>query len=350
MLQPYKNKTIASTRKISSGMIALLTNILFLLSSAQSMEYVVAPVIGATMKPYVNQALEAVQAWVETYPKTFENEFNEAVCGIDRGKLRQIITTSLSEFDKQVERCKKIKGGKGPVNYNIAVFANLGQGALTHLQKYELVLIMLDFIDHSKTLLDAKWKEAGKDLTETYDPRFLGETHAEQFSMSQQETTIKAQKIIHSWKMNLLAALHEKYFYKCEGGWLDRGARSYVRHHKRGNDWGIKATLLGTVSVPKRSDILNPFSLDDGSLEATLVRECNAVYDPTVKLIRAGLETQIGPDKLDYVARLKDLFKVLFPNEIPQSTDGLKKPQFLLDYIEFLRQQQAEKQKTEANE
>jgi hypothetical protein len=349
MLQSYKNKTIVSKKKFSSGRIILpkiLFFSVFLFTFLQSMEYVVAPVIGATVKPYMSQVLASAHTWATNYPKTFDNEFNEAVCGIKRDKLEQLMAQSLGEFEKQVNACREIVGNNTSIDFSLSIFESLAQSALMQLQKYELALLTLDFVEQAKIVLDDKIEELSKTLTTSYDPRRVGGNNAQELEEARSKNVKEAQEIIRILKMNLCRALYDKYQYDCEGGVLDRLGRSFGRHHERKNFWGLVPNIWGKVPVPLWCNMVNSFPEDNLSVGAQVVRKCKAVYGPSVDLIRARLETQIGLDNLDYVARLKDQFKVLFPGKKFRSTDDLDKPQFLLDYIEFLKRQHAEKQKS----
>ncbi len=351
MLQLDKNKTVVSRKKTNRGMGVLLKNTLFslfTLSWGQSMEYVVSPLVGATVTPYMSQAVTAVQTWLQENSKTFDNEFNEAMCGINRDKLKRIITPSLREFEKQLEACTQSRGKDIQIDFTQPIYATLAQSALVQLQRYELALIHLDFIEHTKDILDEETAELSKPLIVPYNPRRVGGINAQELEGMRIKDIKDAQKIIYTMKMNLCSALYDKYQYKCEGGFLDRFGRSFDRHHERAKFWNIQPTLVGKVSVPKWVDIVNPFLDNDESLGAQSVRKCRAIYEVTVDLIRARLETQIGLNKLDYIAQLKEQFKNLFQDERYQLTETLQKPKFLQDYIEFLRQQAAEKQ--ESNE
>ncbi|MBW8310363.1 MAG: hypothetical protein K0M45_12145 [Candidatus Paracaedibacteraceae bacterium] len=348
MLQLDKNKTIVSKKKFNREMVVLSKSTLFylfLLASSHAMDYVVSPLVGATVTPYMSQAVSAAQTWLQENSKTFDNEFNEAVCGINRDKLKRIITPSLKEFEKQLKACTQIWGNDIPIDFTQPIYATLAQSALVQLQRYELALIHLDFIEHTKDILEEKTAELSKPLIVPYDPRRVGGINAQELEGMRIKDIKDAQKIIYTMKMNLCSALYDRYQYKCEGGFLDRFGRSFDRHHERAKFWNIQSNLVGKVSVPKWADIVNPFLDNDESLGAQSVRKCRTIYEVTVDLIRARLETQIGLDKLDYITQLKEQFKNLFRDERHQLTETLQKPKFLQDYIEFLRGQAAEKQK-----
>lgn len=311
--------------------------ILLYTSSIQAMEFV-TPIIGATVTSTVSNTLSSIRYWLQEYPKTFDNEFNEAACGIERDRLRRITEKSFEEIKKNAVSYQKELGTDNPINFNDPTFVELGQISLRHFQKYELAIITLDYIEQTKRLLDNTLLRLNNSLIQPHSARVYGESKSKQLDFSRQETVMKAVKVVSTWKMNLLAALNQKYPYVCEGGVKDRWQRSSYRHRERGKYWQIEPDWLGYVSIPKLDlEIENPFK-DEGesSTAGALVNACNDAYQSTIGLLFMHLEKQIGMDKFKYVTTLREQFCKIFPEEIPAEA-AINKPDILTQYIEFIQ-------------
>lgn len=330
--------SILSYRLCQQGLLSITA--LFILSQEVKALEQVAAVVNTT--GYLAEAMGTLKKWLNECPKTYENEFNEAVCGIGRDKLRRITENALDEISKHADSFSQ------KMEYNIAadfkdeLSRELAQAALKHVQKYELAITTLDFIEYTKKQLDETMDRLKSTLDQPYSARAIGEIKAKQLDAAWQEDVKKACDTVLVWKKNLLAALHQKYSYTCEGGIGDRWGRSFNRHKERGKYWGIEPNLWrgGAVEVPKINlSIENPFSDTDDSMVAQQVRNCHAAYKDTLDIIRQPLEDQIGTDKLNYVALLQQRFKELFPSKASRPLDLDNKPKLLAAYLAFLKQE-----------
>lgn len=324
------------------------------IGSSGAVEYVV-PVVGSTFSSattgYVSGVVYSVGDWLKEYPKTFDNEFNEAVCGIERDKLRRITENSLEEIKRHADSSIQTMGNDVNFDFKVNFFTELAQTALKHAQKYELAITTLDFIEQTKRILDDALFRLEGSLAHPHSARIYGETKAKQLDSFRQENVEKARNTVLTWKMNLLAALHQKYPYTCEGGIGDRWGRSFNRHKERGKYWGIRPDWWrgGAVDVPKIDlGIQNPFLEKDSSVEAKLVQPCHEAYKSTLEMILKPIEDQIGVIKLDYIVGLQEQFAKLFPDKTLTSI-YLDKPALLLSYIHQLTEKTVDELPTESS-
>lgn len=345
MVYGLKNNTVASYNnfqlrkaKYAGAFVVILLHT----SSIQAMEPFVTSLIGSTVSNTVSNTFSSARDWLQESPKTFDNEFNEATCGIERDRLRRITEKSFEEIKKNAGSYQKELGTDIPVNFNDSIFVELGQISLRHFQKYELAIITLDYIEQTKKLLDDTLLRLNSSLIQSHSARIYGESKAKQLDSSRQETVMKAVKVVSTWKMNLLAALHHKYSYVCEGGVKDRFQRSSYRHRERGKYWQIEPDWWGYVSIPKLDlGIENPFKDEDANGTAgALVNACHDAYQFTIDLLFTHLEKQIGEDKLGYASELKQQFYEMF--EKTPTEAFIDKPEILTQYIKFIHSQYEE--------
>ncbi|WP_029448389.1 hypothetical protein [Candidatus Odyssella thessalonicensis] len=330
--------SILSYRLYQQGLFSI-TALFFLFQEGKALDQVAA-VVNTT--GYLAEAMGSMRKWLNECPKTYENEFNEAACGIGRDKLRRITENALDEINKLADSFNQ------KMEYNIAAdFRNefsreLAQAALKHVQKYELAITTLDFIEYTKKQLDETMDRLKSTLDQPCSARAIGEIKAKQLDAAWQEDVRKACDTVLVWKKNLLAALHQKYRYTCEGGIGDRWGRSFSRHKERGKYWGIEPDWWrgGAVEVPKINlSIENPFSDTDDSMVAQQVRNCHMAYKDTLDIILQPLECQIGINKLNYVASLQKRFNELFPTKASRSIHLDNKPELLAAYLAYLKQE-----------
>lgn len=253
----------------------------------------------STVMGYMSEQAASVKSSVER-PKTFDNEYNEAVCGLNRDKMRRSINDALKELDQQAQQTQstfQMQSFSGQFTTN--VFLELAKNAELIVRKHEIAVLSLDFIEFCKRQLFERIDRLKGTLATPHNPRVLGDSRAQSLDKERQERVEKAVHILTIWKNNLLAALHEKYPYTCEGGIKDRLVRSSNRHHERAKEWKLYSDWFGTVTIPSIDlQAVNPFSEEDNNPEAVSVREIYPLYDATFSFLRTTLDKQVEPEYL----------------------------------------------------
>lgn len=325
-------------------MLRKITPVLFYVLIAshnwcQSAEYI-ASAVGAALSPNVTEGIKGVlvtaRSQIES-PKTFDNEYNEAVCGLNRDKMRKCMIKALDEFDTQASQATILPAEAGlDAHFKNEILVLLARNAEHLVLKHELALISIDYTESCKNLILDQINKLTMSLNTPINPRILGDRTAQELDRSKQERVEKAVGVLIIWKDNLLAALHEKYPYTSEGGIKDRYIRSTNRHSERGKEWGLKPDWFGCVAVPKMNlQVTLPFAETDENPEAKIVADIYKKYQSTFELVRTSLEEQISSDGWRYIDERREHFRSLFPAKVLSPSDYVK-PKILVDYEKFL--------------
>ncbi|MBX3457199.1 MAG: hypothetical protein KF820_02400 [Candidatus Paracaedibacteraceae bacterium] len=288
---------------------------------------------------YVKEVVATTGDHLVEAPKTFDNEYNEAVCSFDLENMRSCVNSSLAEIDGHARQSSQILNDSQAQHVNNSVFIALAKSAIQMTLRYELALISIDFIKACKKMIFEAIDGLQESKKRQFNPRVLGEEQASQLEKGRDERVSKALRVLGVWKNNLLAALHEKYPYLCEGGVKDRYVRSTARHKKRSKEWRIEADWLGYVSVPKIDlEKSNPFDSEDLSAESRAVSGIEKTYDYVFSFIRLPFHQQIGGDGVGYINAAREKFAELFPSAAmtPVSYDV---PEILVAYRQYLSHQ-----------
>lgn len=253
----------------------------------------------STVVGYMSEQAASVNSLVER-PKTFDNEYNEAVCGLNRDKMRRSINGALQELDQQAQQTQssfQMQSLSG--QFTTDVILELAKNAELIVRKHEIAVLSLDFIEFCKRQLFERIDRLKGTLATPHNARVLGDSRAQSLDKERQERVEKAVRILTIWTNNLLAALHEKYPYTCEGGLKDRLVRSSNRHHERAKEWRLVPDWFGNVAIPSIDlQAVNPFSEEDNNPEAVSVREVYSLYDATFSFLRTTLDKQVEPEYL----------------------------------------------------
>ncbi len=285
---------------------------------------------------YVKDVVEAARNQVVTTQKTFDNEYNEAVCSFELDIMRQCIENSFTELDEQARQSHDVLKEQAQIDFGTAVFEALAKSALHMALRHELAILSLDFIRACKKNITDKITFLESSLSKPFSIRVLGGEQAKNLEKNRDARVAKAIMILGIWKNNLLAALHEKYPYDCEGGWKDRYTRSVTRHRKRAKEWGLIANLFGSVSIPKIDlQSSNTFDGTDADVEARIVSEIEPLYRFVFDFIRTPLDQQIGRDGSSYLPQMRVRFSEYFP--AGRLTElNYDEPQILKAYRKFI--------------
>ncbi len=325
---------------VSPNLMIILALFLTPSMAAEWLATVVGSAISSGASGYMKEVVTTTSENFVQSEKTFDNEYNEAVCSFDLENMRQCINNSLAEINSQARRSGQILKDSDLNGGDNRVFIAFAKSAVDMTMRYELALISVDFIRACKKNILDLIDTLNERKSSQFNPRFLGEEQASQFERSRDERVSKAVKILEIWKNNLLAALHEKYPYDCEGGWRDRYVRSIARHKKRAKEWRIPADWLGYVSVPK-VDLKgsNPFEYSDLSAEAQAVASIEKTYQQVFEFMRLPFDQQITQDAETYLATARKTFADLFPDTMisPVSYDV---PEILTAYRQYVSAQQ----------
>lgn len=349
-MNSYQIKNNVSYKKIGSILLRkFVAGSTFLLLSNQIFAAeLLIPVIGSTASStasgYVSGFAGYAYSFLRENPKTFDNLFNEAVCGISRDKIRVLTENTLREIQKQALPFASSAYAQSSIDFQNSaseVLLELGESALRHSQRYELALLTLDLIDQTKTQINEAIQMFDESLKLPYDARVLGADRAKQLQSTRSDRIDKATKVLTGWKMNIMAGLYQKYPYVCEGGFKDKYERSTIRHRERGKYWGIDADWLGYVSIPKMNlSIEIPFSEADRSEEAGTVFANRPIYECIFDVLQSEIKGQIGSNNVDYLFGLREQFSALFPGKNP-TLPQIDKPDILVKYEAYLADQRA---------
>ncbi len=328
-------------RKIVSPNFMIIST-LFLTQSvgADLFATVVGSAISSGASGYMKDVVTTTSENFVQSAKTFDNEYNEAVCSFDLENMRQCINNSLVEIDSQARKSGQILKNSDSNEVDNSVFIAFAKSAVQMTVRYELAVISIDFIRACKKSIFDLIDALNESKSVQFNARVLGGDQASQFERSRDERVSKAVKILEIWKNNLLAALHEKYPYDCEGGWKDRYVRSTARHKKRAKEWRIPADWLGYVSVPK-VDLkgANPFESSDSSAEARAVASIEKTYQRVFEFMRLPFDQQISQDAETYLATARKTFAELFPG-VAMSSVSYDVPEILTAYRQYVSAQQ----------
>lgn len=329
---------IVSPKTIFLGFFLLITPT----QGAELFTAIAGSALSSGASGYVKEVVASTGEHLAEVAKTFDNEYNEAVCSFDLENMRSYVNSSLAEMDDHALQSSKVLNDSQAQHVNNSVFIALAKSAVQMTLRYELALISIDFIKACKKMIFEAVDSLQESKKKQFNPRVLGEEQSSQLEKGRDERVSKALRILGAWKNNLLAALHEKYPYLCEGGVKDRYVRSTARHKKRSKEWRIEPNWLGYVSVPKIDlEKSNPFDSEDLSAESRAVSGIEKTYDYVFAFIRLPFHQQIGEDGVGYINAARKKFAELFPNTAmtPVLYDV---PEVLVAYRQYLGQQQGQ--------
>lgn len=325
---------------ISPKCLILLSFISVEANSAELLAAAAGSAASSTVMGYVKDQASVAKSYVEN-PKTFDNEYNEAVCGLNRDKMRKCINGALLEIDLQAQKThNSFQRDDIDERFSTTVFVELGKSAQQIIRKHQIAMLSLDFIEYCKELLFGQIDQLKSSLRVPHSSRFLGTERAHTFDQDRQSRVDKAVNMLTIWKNNLLGALHEKYPYTCEGGLKDRFVRSSSRHHERARDWRLEADWFGNVAIPPLDlQAVAPFSEADKNPEAVVLHELYPLYSLTFSFLRETLAVQVDDRNPQYLSNIGAQYGALAPT-FKSSTVDLNHSEILEAYTSYLQKSQ----------